>query len=228
MQYYQTKNRVNRRTRRKRTLIAVLICIVLFFVSIMLFLSLHVNPIIIAMSEAKVKSYTVRAVNQAIQTVLGVGTIYDDLIEISHDIDGNITMIQTRSATINRLSKELTREAQVNMEQIGVDGFGIPIGTFTGMPILVGRGPDVNIRLMPIGSVYSNFISQFVTAGINQTNHRIYLNIETKVSLILPVVHKTISSVANIMICESIIIGKVPDTYLNSNNLDEMLNLVPV
>jgi len=122
----------------------------------------------------------------------------------------------------------LTREAQVNMEQIGVDGFGIPIGTFTGMPILVGRGPDVNIRLMPIGSVYSNFISQFVTAGINQTNHRIYLNIETKVSLILPVVHKTISSVANIMICESIIIGKVPDTYLNSNNLDEMLNLVPV
>ena len=228
MQYYQTKNRVNRQTRRKRTLIAVLICIVLFLVSIMLFLSLHVNPIIIAMSEAKVKSYTVRAVNQAIQTVLGVGTIYDDLIEISHDIDGNITMIQTRSATINRLSKELTREAQVNMEQIGVDGFGIPIGTFTGMPILVGRGPDVNIRLMPIGSVYSNFISQFVTAGINQTNHRIYLNIETKVSLILPVVHKTISSVANIMICESIIIGKVPDTYLNSNNLDEMLNLVPV
>ena len=225
MHYCRKKTKI--RLSRKRKGLVVLACIALVVIGVMMFLSLHVNPIIITMSEAKVKSYTVRAVNQAIQTVLGTGNIYDDLIEILFDNNGDVALIQTKSATINRLSKELTREAQANMDQIGTDGFGIPVGTFTGMPILVGRGPDVNIKLVPIGSVYSNFISQFVSAGINQTNHRIYLNIETKVSLILPVVHKTISSVANVMVCESIIVGKVPDTYLNSDNLDEMLNLVP-
>ncbi|MCL2540694.1 MAG: sporulation protein YunB [Firmicutes bacterium] len=222
MQCYVPKAKKHRR--RFLTFTAIVLLLV---VGVLFFMAYYINPIIVAISEARVKSYTVRAVNDAIQTVFRSSNIYDDLIEILYDNNGDISAIQTKSAAINFLSKELVREALNNVEDMGANGFGIPIGSFTGMPILVGRGPEVIIRLIPIGSVHSNFISQFVAAGINQTNHRIYLNMETRVSLILPVVHRTITSVANVLICESIIIGKVPHVYFSSNNLTEMLNLVP-
>jgi sporulation protein YunB len=135
--------------------------------------------------------------------------------------------MQVDSIQINLLTRSLTKLAQNNLEQIGSNGIDIPLGSFSGMPILVGRGPTVNIKLVPIGSITSDFSSEFTTAGINQTNHRIYVTVVANVSVVLPTSNQTIQTSTQVLICENIIIGEIPSTYLNSNSLDEMLNLVP-
>ena len=173
------------------------------------------------------QSMTAQSVNSAVQTVINNTNIYDDIIEIGMDNEGNITNFQVRSIMINKLAREIGKTAQQNLEIMGSEGVDIPVGTLTGIPMLVGIGPKITFKVQPIGTLSSSFSSEFMSAGINQTNHRIYLNIQASVSMVLPTASRNIITNTQILICESIIIGKVPDTYLNSDSLDEMMNLIP-
>ena len=202
----------------------ITILIVLF---LFIYLNQVVNPVIIESSSAKTRSLSQKAVEQAIYETIQGNTIYDNLITINRDNEGNVTYISTNSLQINMLARELAKSAQAKLEDLGSKGINIPVGNFTGMPIFVGRGPNINIKLLPIGSISCKFNSEFKNAGINQTNHKIYLTVVSKVSVILPTANQTIETTTQIMIAESIIVGKIPDTYLNSASLDDMLNLIP-
>ena len=136
-------------------------------------------------------------------------------------------MISSNAFKINLLSRELLDNAQKKLDLMGEQGVDVGLWTFTGLPIFANRGPQVNIKMLPIGTIYTRFRSEFSSAGINQTNHRIYLVAETNVSIILPTANKKVQTITEILITESIIVGKIPEVYLNSNNLDEMLNLIP-
>ncbi len=195
--------------------------------TIFLFFNFHVNPIIIEVSEASIRSLTSKSVNSAVQSVINNTNLYDELIQINTDSDGNITTFQVKSILINRLGKEIGKAALQNLETVGSSGVGIPLGTLTGVPVLVGIGPELNFKVHPIGTFSSTFSSEFISAGINQTNHRIYLNITGSVNIVLPTASKNVTTNTQILLCESIIVGKVPDTYLNSSSLDEMMNLIP-
>lgn len=211
----------------KKKLIIVFTIILLIIISILLYLHYVVNPIIIDASEAKVRSLTQSAVESAVYDVIKDEYLYSDLIEIIKDSNNDIQMISANAYKINLLSKEILNSAQNNLTTLGEQGIEIGIGTFTGITLFTDKGPKVSLKLSPIGTIFTRFHSEFTSAGINQTNHSIYLYVQTDVSLILPTDTKVISTTTEVLLTESIIQGKIPDTYLNSNQLDEMLNLVP-
>ena len=76
-------------------------------------------------------------------------------------------------------------------------------------------------------SASSIILSQFESAGINQTNHKIYLTISSTVSTVIPLITSRVNAEQEVLISESIIIGKVPEVYLYSDQLDTLLNFVP-
>ncbi|MEG1500100.1 MAG: sporulation protein YunB [Clostridia bacterium] len=211
--------------RIKKTFVAVLFFA--FLVLILIYLNNIVNPVIIHMSEAKVRSLTQKAISSSVYDLLSEGPIYDNLVQITRNDAGDPVLLLSNSLEINKITRELVNLSQLKLEVIGEKGVDIPLGSFSGMPIFVGRGPLVNIKLLPIGVVTCNFVSKFTTAGINQTNHRIYVNINSNVSVILPTANKTVTTTTQLLIAESIIVGKVPETYLQSESLDEMMNLIP-
>lgn len=200
---------------------------ILLFFGALCFLNLVVNPIIIETSSSKVKSLSQDAVNTAVFEVIKDASIYDSLVKIQRDEEGNITMISSNAVRINYLSREIIENAQKKLEFLGSKGVNIPLGTFSGMPILVGHGPLVNIKLIPIGAINCNFSSKFISAGVNQTNHRIYLEVNSIVNIILPTASQNVNTKTQILIAENIIIGKVPQTYLYSDDIGNLLNLVP-
>ena len=200
--------------------------IFLFFLAISYYFDTRINPVIITMSEAKVTSLSTTAVYEAIDIVLSNGTDYSDLINVTTNSEGEVNFLQADGISINALGNQIAVATQLNLDKIGQQTVSIPIGNFTGMPILAGQGPRVEIKLLPIGNVNCKFVSEFTNAGINQTNHRIYMFAETKISLVLPMATRIINSSIQILLCESIIIGKVPATYLNATDLDSMLNLI--
>ena len=221
------KNKIRKKLRARTKLMITLGVLLVLIVSILLFFNLHVNPVIIEFSEATVKSITNRSVNSAVSSVLNNTNVYDDIIEISTDAEGNITAFSVKSVLVNKLGKDIGKTALQNLEILGSEGVEIPLGTLTGIPLLTGIGPDFSFKVHPIGSVSSVFSSEFVSAGINQTNHRIYMNVKATVNLIMPTASRTITTDTQILLCESIIVGKIPDTYLNSTSLDDMMNLIP-
>lgn len=220
------KKRKRRLTHKTRVIVFLTILFAILL-SVFLFFNLYINPVIITISEAKVQSITAQSVSSAIQTVINNSNVYDELIEIKTDADGKITAFQVHSVLINKLAREVGKLAQQNLQLAGSEGVDIPIGTLSGIPFLVGLGPSIYFKVQPIGTLTSSFFSEFTSAGINQTNHRIYMTMQASVSMVLPTASRTIKTSTQILLCESIIIGTVPATYLNSTSLDEMMNLIP-
>lgn len=210
---------------RKRYLITIIVIVV--FVVCYMFFSLIINPVLVNTIELKAKSISTRAMNSAVSDVIMNSIVYDDLINIVTDELGNISMIQANTLEINNLSKDLAQTTEIKIDEYGKGGVSIALGSFTGIPLFVGVGPNIKLRATPIGSVTSSFSSEFESAGINQTIHRIYLNINASVGVVLPLYTKKFTTTQHVLIAESIIVGSVPEVYLYSDTLDSLLNFVP-
>ena len=91
-----------------------------------------------------------------------------------------------------------------------------------------GRGPDIPIKMSTVGNVETDLVSQFSEAGINQTLHRIYLNVSCKVTILTPFNSIEENITNQVLIAEAVILGDVPSTYYNLNGLksDDLIELV--
>jgi len=210
----------------KKRLKITLVVFLVFFIVFTIF-SILVNPVIMDTVEAKSKALATRAMNSSVAEVVMSSIIYDELVTIVNDEFGNISMIQANSLEINNLSKDLAQTCEEKIKEYGGVGVAIPLGTFTGIPLFVGRGPRVKVKMTPIGSVVCRFSSKFESAGINQTVHKIYVNLNANISVIMPLSSRNFESVQQVLISESVIIGQVPEVYLQSDTLDTLLNFVP-
>lgn len=216
---------VDVKTKRKR--IAILSLVIIFVNLLLLFFGTNINNVVYSYSESRIRALSIKAVNNAVSELVHNKNIYDNLVNITTDNQGSIVLIQANAIQINMLTKDLIKTSQIKLEKIGIDGINIPLGTFTGITLLSGIGPNINIKLIPIGDVSCDFVSEFIDAGINQTIHKLYVNIDTNVNIIFPLRNNTVKTTTNILICESVIVGKIPEVYLNSNKLDNLLNLIP-
>lgn len=215
-------------SKKKKRIRCLLICfsiILVMSIGILIYFDKVVNPIIVTTCESKIKMLTSSSINSSITQVIS-DDIYNELVDVTEDEQGNIKMIQANAVRINSLSKEISKLALLKIEGMGEQGIPIPFGTFTGMPIFMGKGPDVLVKVTPIGTMDCLFKSEFIQAGINQTLHRIYLEVSSNVNLVLPIFKDKVKTFTQVIICESVIIGQVPDFYLNSG-INSLLDLVP-
>lgn len=165
-------------------------------------------------------SLSTSAVSDAVYEVLERNEItYEDFVQTEYDKDGNVTHLYLQTSRLNLIAREFYQVAQVYLDKMGKDGLDVAIGAFTGLPFLVGVGPKVNLKLVSIGAMTSTFESKFTSAGINQTNHSVYIHLYASVSLILPACSKKIDSVTEMLVAESVIVGKVPQVYLSGSGL---------
>lgn len=190
--------------------------IVVIIVIAFVFLEVIVNPIILNIVEAQVGSLGTTAVSDAIYEVVNKESIsYNDLVKITYDKDDSVASIVANMEKLNHLAREVSTQAQILLDKMAGQSIKVPLGAFTGLEVFAQYGPKINLSLMPIGSVITTFDSVFETAGINQTKHSIYVDVNTVVSVILPTSTKKIAFVTSALVCECVIVGKVPDiSYL--------------
>ena len=225
MKYLKAKNKLSKRT--KSRLLLVFVCV--FVLMFVFYLSYVVNPLIIGASEAKIRSITQQSLSNSILSVItNSNNTYTNLIKYQYDSDDNISLITVDTYNVNMLAREISLEAQSSLDSTSQAGVDVHLGAFFGVPALASIGPIIKFGLSPIGTVIISFRSEFMTAGINQTHHKIFVNVESSVFVILPTASPEIHTSAEVLIAECVIVGEVPTTYLQSSYLDEMLNLVPV
>ncbi len=211
-----------------RKLLIITLIIIGVFICIFILIDIGIKPTIIAMSEAKVEYIAILAMNNAVNKILGSDIKYTDLTDVLLDKDGKISMIQYNTILINRLARETSTLAQDEIRALGEEGITVPLGSITRSKILSGMGPNIKVRIIPVGAVSTDFTDEFHQAGINQTRHKIYLQLRTQVRIVVPLGSETISVSTRVPISESIVVGEVPNTYVNVANEDQMLNLIPI
>lgn len=187
----------------------------------------HCSSMIVSLCNAKVQSLAMSAVNSAIIETMSGSIKYSDLVMVEKDGNGDIALLETNSVLINRLARDTAKKSEENLAGFADSKIAIPLGQLSGTPLLSNLGPEITVRLLPYSYVNCVFLSEFEAAGINQTRHKIFMNVVANVDLILPASQKTITTVAEVLVCESLLVGKVPEIYLNMGNFGGNLDLTP-
>lgn len=153
------------------------------------------------------------SVNNAVLLSLDNVT-YSELILIEKDNDGEIVMMTTNSLKINSINRKVADKTSSILKNKLSFGVPIPICAFTGISLFSGYGKKVNLKIINNVSVICNFSSTFTSVGINQTLHSIYIDVISVVKLQVPLKSYEIKSKTQILISETVLVGKVPDIYL--------------
>lgn len=199
----------------------------IFFLLLFLYCKYLAVPIIIRNTESQIQSYATKSINYAIADTMNQNISYGDLVNIVRDKNDNVSFIEANSVRINLLSKSMSKVVMSNFLEFAKWPIKIAIGSFTGLSILSGLGPKIAFEISPFGEVLCSFSSNFESAGINQTYHKLYLIISLKIYVVFPFRKLQVNSNSEVLLCETLIVGKIPEVYLNSGDLTDMLNLVP-
>ena len=215
-----------RKTSHNR-LIKPLIILVMFFCALTWYYTLVLLPIIKTYCKAKINSLTEQALNVAVSNVINTTINYDSIMTINYNPAGEINYIAANQYMINTITREIIKDAHEKIKMLDMDYMSIPLGTLSGVALFSGRGPRIKFSASPVGIIGSSFDSNFISVGINNTLHKIYLSINARVDMNLPLKKQTIEVKQQVLLCESVIVGKVPNVYFNSCKSDTMLNFVP-
>ncbi len=224
IQYCMKRRSSNKKFRRFKVFLFIFCMLV---IGVLVYFQQNVTRVLISISEATIRSITTVAVNDAIYYTLNDTMRYEDLIYIERDDAGNVTSITTDSLKINRIARDTAYLSQENLNKMSAEGIMVPMGALTGVEALAGFGSKINIKIIPISNVECRFVSKFTDAGINQTKHSLYLEIVSDISIILPSKSTNLASTIEVLICESVIAGKIPDTYLQATLIGSNGALVP-
>ncbi len=173
------------------------------------------RPTITVLAETKALELANRSINKAVAEVVRDEINYSDLINTKLDSQGKITLMQSNTIMMNKIASDVALKIQDELKQVKTTTSYIPIGTALKSPILAKYGPQLKVSIEPIGTVSVDFKTDFESSGINQTRHRIYLEAKTQVKVVIPLTTSTKEVKAQIPICETVIIGDVPNSYVN-------------
>lgn len=205
--------------RRKKKVVKFVIILIIAFSTVKIVLD-AILPIFDTLCIDKAKSIATIISNEQ-ATVVMREHVYDELFSIEKDNDGNIIMIKSNVSAINEIISDVAVKIQNEIDNRGRENIEIALGSFSGFKLLAGKGPGVPISISSIGNVETDLRSEFSAQGINQTLHRVYLQVICEVSILTP--YNSINQkIANqVLIAENVIVGKVPNTFYNLEGIDK-------
>lgn len=142
---------------------------------------------------------------------------YDYFVSLQKDQNGDISAISANMARINTLSSEILQDVIASTDN-GELNIEIPLGNLMGSNLLLGRGPKIPVKVIMLTSSYSDFKSELVAAGINQTKHQLVLEVRVQIDVLMPWEVRSTEVVSEVIIAETVLVGKVPQSYYASSS----------
>ena len=167
------------------------------------------------MALADARDVATATVNEAVSLMMTRGSYdYDYFVDLGMGSDGQVASINANMSRINAFSAALMDYvSQLDRKRLDIH---IPLGNLTGSSLLLGRGPDVVVQMIMLTSPHIEFRSALDAAGINQTEHRLFLDVVVDIDVLVP--WGTISTQASsqVLIAQTVIVGRVPNLYVNT------------
>lgn len=197
----------------------LLIMFATIILSIVLFLK-SAYPVFKASCETAAASKGVTIINEEVNKVMRDYS-YNNLISLEKDQNGRITFIKADSVCINDIVTKIVANIQKEFDGIPRISVFINMGSVSGISVLKNVEPKFEVELESAGSINSSIRTTFESIGINQTHHKIYLDIQSRVGILTPfdTFGKDINT--EVLLTEAVIVGEVPNTYYNLNGVEE-------
>lgn len=167
-----------------------------------------------AIAEARATLIATQAINNVINNRVSLTIDPKTLLNVTLDERGRVVLIQPNTMEFNRLGADTTIKVQEALKEITEEKIRIPIGQVLGSQFLASMGPKITVTIIPVGTVQVKVIDKFEQAGINQTRHMVYLVATTQVRIVVPLVSQSVRVNTQVPIAEYVIVGEVPNTYV--------------
>jgi len=200
--------------------LALLILIVLSFILI----DYRIKQSVLALARSKAQLKTTELINTIVNDKIVANIQYRDLFNVHKDAQGSIVLLQANTIGINQITTQTTHAISESLQHISDDTIKIPLGQIFGFDLLAAYGPKMNVKIIPAGEVNVAIRNTFEEAGINQSRHLIYFDINTKMRIAVPFLKDEINVTATVPLAETIIVGKVPQTYINMPDSSSKIN----
>lgn len=214
-----------------RELNSVKALLLIMFASIIFSIALFLKaayPVFKASCETAASSKGVTIINEEVNKVMR-NYSYDNLISVEKDQTGKIAFIKADSICINDIVTKIVANIQKQYDGIPRISVFINMGSVSGISALKNIEPKFEVELESAGNIKATIRTDFQSIGINQTHHKIYLDIDSSVGILTPfdTFSKDVST--EVLLTEAVIVGDVPDSYYNLTgveNADETYNFV--
>lgn len=206
--------------RRFRKALLIVASVPLIALIVLILFRIKYNDAIIQLAQTQVTNSTSDLINDAIDVQIEIGNIqYERIVYFEKDLDGRITALKTNMSEVNRLKTDIL--SLINDEILAMDTteLGIPVGSLVFPEFMSGRGPEIPVEILSIRNSDAAFESSFTEAGINQTLHQLSMNVIVDVSILVFGKTLTFTVSSQVVVAETIIVGDVPDTYLQTGGL---------
>ena len=213
---------MRRRHRRRRRGIWIVLLAAVLVLAVLL--RTKVDPLTEQLARMTVSDVASDMVVQVVNREITQGGVqYGDPVTLERDSSGAITALTTNMQGMNQLKTRLVDALSQAMTALDNHQISIPLGNLTGMQMLSGQGPRIPVRVVSVSSADASFQGDFSEAGINQTRHRIMLEVALDVLILLPSGTATERVCPAVCVAETVLLGPVPEsyTYFNSTNSDD-------
>lgn len=180
----------------------------------------HYRPLLRELAETQIKNATSDLTNDALTELLARDSIaYDRIIYFEKDLNGRITAMKTNILEVNRMKTEILEI--INQEILAWDTakLGIPIGSLIFPELFAGKGFCIPVHVLSIRNSDASFESRFQQAGINQTLHRLMMEVNVDASILVLGQTESFSITSDVVAAETVIVGEVPGTFLNTGGI---------
>ena len=198
----------------------ILLILSLLLMIFLTFADLRLKPVVINAARSRARLFASDVISRSVDAAVSEST--GSFINVIYGEDG-ISAIETNVTGISRLRADSILNIRGEISDIDRMTLDIPLGNLAGGMLLTGRGIPVRIKLVPIGDVSGEIYSEFSETGINQTLHRIYLRVRVSMNMIVASDTVRLELADDILVAETVIVGKVPDAYtaINRFEIDE-------
>lgn len=188
--------------------------VVISIVAVFVVLDSRLRPVITTMAQYQCRVASVLAMNEAVMEELDENAeLAKNLVQVKRNENGSVTSIEVNSAELNQLKARLTQAVSNRLLAVERQDIRIPLGTLLGWQLLAGRGPDISLQVVPASFVDSTTVDRLETAGINQTQHRIFIRFAVKMSAILPGYSTSVTVENEVCVAQTLVVGQVPQVY---------------
>ncbi|MBQ6708580.1 MAG: sporulation protein YunB [Clostridia bacterium] len=207
------RKQIKSRAKLKRVIFKITAILIVILIIVLLF-DARVKPVIRTYAETASKNEASLIINDTVSKLLQDENItYSSLVSVEKDNSGNIKAITTDVISLNLLKSEVNFRISEALDKNGDFDVEIPLGMIFNSDLLSGLGPDINTRVKMTGNSKCDIGNEFLSAGINQTLHRIMLSIEVELLVVLPDNHNKINYKTNMCIAETVIVGITPSSF---------------
>lgn len=186
-------------------------------IAVLLIFRYRYHAAINSLARTQVTNSTSDLINDAIDRQIELGNIqYDRMVYFEKDLEGRITAVKTNMSEVNRLKTDILNLINDEILALDTTDLGIPLGSLLLPELFSGKGPNIPIKIISIRNSDASFSSAFSAAGINQTLQQLTMHVQVDVTVLVLGETESFTVSSEVVVAETIIVGQVPQTYLQT------------